>query len=70
MTFESLLADARYYVATFEPRTADEQSEQGRLLQAIDAALPPAPEPIIERCDNVDCYGPKGHDGDHDFLPF
>lgn len=70
MTFESLLADARSYVANFYPQTADEQSEQERLLRDIDAALPAPPVPLVEDCGSDGCYRPKGHDGDHDYCPF
>lgn len=68
-----LLAEARWYVSTFEPASFDEGYNRDMLLGEIDEILP-KPEPI-EYCNarmpnDLVCVLRKGHEGAHDEIPF
>lgn len=65
---EALLIDARYYVEMFEPRDADESSEQERLLREIGEALPLSATPEV--CAAPHCCLPAAHEGPCDNIPW
>lgn len=68
---KDLVTEARYFVDTYQPQSAEEETAQKILLERMDEALPPPVVEPVEQCErDLECARPNGHEGKCDDLPF
>lgn len=70
-SLQSLLREARSWVLGCYPTHQQEAEDREGMIQQIDAAAPPPPEPVWVDCEkDASCALGKGHKGRCDEIPF